>query len=345
MNRLQTPADQQGMALLTVLLIFAIVSVLAVAMIDRQSSDIQRSGTMLALQQARAYVLGAESAVRTGLYLDWDNNHDVDFDGEEWAQERSFPLEPGTAYILIQDAQGRFNLNWMSKTSANREVQRLRFRNLLDELGLDVGLGDLVYRWMDEESQDDDRYLAMDPPYRAAYRQCSHTSELMLIEGFDLASYKKIEGYVSCLPITAQLNVNTASAVVLAALDSNLSLDTAQAIISARGDEGFSEVSDFWSLSEIKEYTRKAPARSGDNDKDENQAATSRWDETDFSVKSEFFESFIRIDLGDRMATAEVLIKRNSGDGSMQTYYRDFSRREARQQAELSSAPQIPEAR
>lgn len=327
---------QQGLALLMVLLIFAVVSVLAVAMIDRQSGDIQRSTTMMALQQARAYVIGAESAVKTGLYLDWQNNKDVDHAQEEWAQERTFPLSPGTARIRIQDAQGRFNLNGLSKSASNRSVQKGRFTNLLNILGLDVVYADELYRWMDETSQEDDRYRSAEPPYRAAYRGCAHTSELMLLEGLNEADYKRLEPYVTCLPITAQLNVNTASAVVLAALDDKLSLADGEAIVSARGDKGFATVDDFWALSQVEPFT-KDNGGSGSNDEDKKTTQTVSWDKADFSVKSEYFEAFIRIDLGDRIATGEVLIRRDNGTGKMTTLYRDFSRREGRREADVSS--------
>lgn len=330
---------QQGLALITVLLIFAIVSVLAVAMMDRQSSDIQRSGTMLALQQARAYVIGAESAVRTGLYLDWDNNKDVDHALEEWNQARSFPLSPGTAYIEIHDAQGRFNLNWLSAGASNRAVQKDRFVNLLNELGLDTGFADELYQWMDEASQEDDRYLSMEPPYRAAYQGCAHTSELLLLEGLDEVAYRRLEPYVACLPISTQLNVNTASAVVLAALDPALTLADGSAIISARGEDGFASVDDFWALSQVEPYTKDAsPAGGSDKDADSGGSNNDRrrWDKADFSVKSGYFETFIRVDLGDRIATGEVLIFRDNSDGSMTTLYRDYSRREARHELDLT---------
>ncbi len=329
------PGRQQGLALIMVLLIFAIVSVLAVSMMDRQSNDIQRSATMLALQQARAYVLGAESAVKTGLYLDWDNNPDVDHALEEWATDRSFPLSPGMAFIRIRDAQGRFNLNGLSATASNRAVQKERFKNLLNILGLDVTLADLLYKWMDEESQEDDRYLSLELPYRAAYQGCVHTSELLLLEGLDEAAYRRLEPYVACLPIAAQLNVNTASAVVLAALDADMTLDIAQAIISARGDKGFASVDDFWALSDIEPFVKD---KGGDEKNDDGESTGGRWDKTDFSVKSQYFESFIRVDLGDRVATAEVLIERDNGNGSMTTLYRDYGRREARPEAELSDS-------
>ena len=55
---------QHGLALITVLMIFAIVSVLGISMVERQAADIQRSGTLLAVQQANAFVIGAEQAVK-----------------------------------------------------------------------------------------------------------------------------------------------------------------------------------------------------------------------------------------------------------------------------------------
>ncbi|MFY9179568.1 MAG: hypothetical protein WAO12_07310, partial [Venatoribacter sp.] len=93
---------QQGLALITVLMIFAIVSVLALAIVERQANDTQRSATMLAMQQAKAYVMGAEDAVKTGLYLAWQQNKDTVHANEEWAQDRSLPLQPGMAYIRIR---------------------------------------------------------------------------------------------------------------------------------------------------------------------------------------------------------------------------------------------------
>ena len=335
---------QQGMALLIVLLIFAIVAVLATAMIDRQSADIQRSATMLATQQARSWVLGAESAVRTGLYLDWDNNHDLDHDKEEWNQERAFPLSPGTARIRIQDAQGRFNLNSLSKGASNRSDQKQRFTNLLNILGLDVAFSDELYRWFDESSQEDDRYQNLETPYRAAYQACSHTSELMLLEGLDEASYKRLEAYVACLPITTQLNVNTAPAAVLSALSSDLSLSDAEAIVAARGDKGFASVDDFWALSQVEPFTKSSSSSAktdsdSDSDSDSDTGTSNgKWDKADFCVKSEYFEAFVRVDLGDRIATGELLIYRDNATGSMKTLYRDYSRREGRRSAELTSS-------
>ncbi|MBE0484235.1 MAG: type II secretion system minor pseudopilin GspK [Bacterioplanes sp.] len=321
-------SSQSGLALITVLLIFALVSVMAIAMVQRQSQDIQRSANAFTMQQARAYTYAAEAAIKSGLYLSWSNDKNKDHINDEWAQPRTFPLEPGTARIEIQDAQGRFNLNSLHPSSANRTVQAQRFTNLLNLLGLDVDYAAMWSRWLDENSQEDNRYQAgREQPYRAAYQACQHVSEVLLLDGMDRESYQRLEPYISCLPFSSPLNVNTATAAVLAALDVNLTLADGQSIVDARGDKGFSTLDDFWSLSVIEPYTRP---RDPNESNEEAAKRPDPWEKTDFSIRSDYFEAFARIDLNDRVATLSALIHRRADDGTMTTVYRDFGRREAR---------------
>jgi general secretion pathway protein K len=317
--------SQQGLALISVLLIFAIVAVLATAMIDRQSLDIQRSGNLQALQQARAYSTGIEYAVRSGLRLDYDDNPDVDHPLEEWAKPHTYPLEPGTVEIQIIDAQSRFNINGLHKSSTNKAAQIQRFKNLLDELGLDPTIADRTHKFMDEDSMVDNDYLAAEVPYRASYNLFKHPSELLLVEGVDAQSYRKLIPYITALPIKATLNVNTASNKVMAALTTSWSLSEADAVIGNRGDKGFTTIDEFWSLTEVQPFT----GASGDTDsKDQNPKEV--WDKADFSVNSQYFEVFAKVTLADRIATIEMLIYRDAQSGEMRTYYRDYSRTEAR---------------
>ncbi len=314
---------QNGLALISVLLIFAIVAVLAGSMIERQGLDIQRSANLQALQQARAYSNGIEYAVRVGLQLDYENTEDVDHLLEEWAQERTFPLSPGMAYIKIFDAQARFNLNSLHPSASNSAEQLKRFKYLLAELGLDESIASNTASFMNEESQSDDDYLSAEVPYRASYSLFKHPSELLLVNLVDVDSYRLLMPYISTLPITAQLNVNTASNIVLSSLSNDFSIDEANAVISERGEDGFSAVSDFWSLSEISAFTTNSSDEDDETSKD-------LWDKADFSVNSEYFEVFAKVELADRIATVEMLIYRNAETGEMRTYYRDFSRTEAR---------------
>jgi len=318
---------QSGLALISVLLIFAIVAVLAGAMIERQSLDIQRSGNLQALQQARAYSSGIEYAVRSGLRLDFDNNPDVDHPEEEWAKPHTYPLQPGSAEIQIIDAQARFNLNGLHKTATDRSAQIQRFKNLLAELGLDQTIADRTQKFMNEDSQVDNDYLSAEVPYRASYNLFKHPSELLLVQDVDAESYRKLVPYITALPVSATLNVNTASNKVLAALSTSWSLSEADAVIGNRGDDGFAKVDDFWGLSEVQPFTGSSGSSSGSNS---GSSTKEVWDKADFSVNSQYFEVFAKVTLADRIATIEMLIYRDAQTGDMRTYYRDYSRTESR---------------
>ena len=326
--------QQKGLALISVLLIFAIVAVLATAMIDRQSLDIQRSGNLQALQQARAYSTGIEYAVRSGLKLDYDNNAEVDHPLEEWAKAHTYPLQPGTAEIQIIDAQSRFNLNSLHKTATNRAAQIQRFKNLLDELGIDQTIADRTQKFMDEDSMVDDNYLGAEVPYRASYNLFKHPSELLLVQDVDAASYRKLIPYITALPVSATLNVNTASNKVMAALTTSWTLSEADAVIGNRGEDGFSKVDDFWGLAEVKPFTDSSNSGStsggSSSNGSGNQNTKEVWDKADFSVNSQYFEVFAKVTLAERIATIEMLIYRDDQSGEMRTYYRDYSRTESR---------------
>ncbi len=315
--------QQKGLALISVLLIFAIVAVLAGAMIERQSLDIQRSGNLQALQQARAYSTGIEYAVRSGLQLDFENDKEVDHLLEEWAKQHTYPLSPGTAQIQIFDAQARFNLNSLHPTASDKTAQLQRFKNLLAELGLDEAIAINTAKFIDKDSQVDDDYLSAEVPYRASYQIFKHPSELLLVELVDAKSYRMLTPYITALPVSVTLNVNTASNIVLSSLSSTWSISEADKVVAARGDEGFKKVDDFWGLAEVEPLTKKDPDADEKNPKEV-------WDKADFSVNSEYFEVFAKVDLADRIATVEMLLYRNAETGKMRTYYRDYSRTEAR---------------
>lgn len=316
---------QKGLALMTVLLVFAIVSVLAIQMINRQSSDVERTGNMLALQQARAYAFGVEAAARSGLFLDWKSNKNVDHLQEKWNKPVVLPLEPGTASIRIYDPQGRFNLNSLAPTASHYRLQKKRFEKLLNLLGLKVEYANLWARWLNKASQEDDRYLSLQPPYKAAYQTCQHSSELMLIEGLGDKEFRLLEPYVTCLPKDTALNVNTASDYVLASLSPAYSLGDGKSMIASRGKKGFANVDEFWQLNVVQQEVKKGASTTGAQS---GQAFLNKWEKSDFSVYTQYFEVFAKIQFADRIATAESLIKRQHNDGKMYTLRRDYSRRE-----------------
>ncbi|MCK4586683.1 MAG: general secretion pathway protein GspK, partial [Gammaproteobacteria bacterium] len=88
----RTSHKQDGVALITAILIAALVSVIAVAMATRQTLDIRRTGNMLEADQAYMYALGMEELAAQVLVNDQQDTGDVDSLAENWA----IPLPPTT---------------------------------------------------------------------------------------------------------------------------------------------------------------------------------------------------------------------------------------------------------
>jgi general secretion pathway protein K len=115
------------------------------------------------------------------------------------------------------------------KTINKKQFQVLQ--RLLELLELDPALADAIADWIDADKEkrsngaEDSDYEGLDPPYVAANQPLTSVTELRLIKGIDAATYNKLVPYVCVLPPGTALNVNTASPVVLAALNENLNIE------------------------------------------------------------------------------------------------------------------------
>ena len=75
--------------------------------------------------------------------------------------------------------------------------------------------------------------------------------ELKLVRGFEENKYKLIAPYLSTAPVQeSPVNINTASAFLLASIDEKLDVNAVQQLLDQRQAnlEYFSNVSDLWSL-------------------------------------------------------------------------------------------------
>jgi type II secretory pathway component PulK len=90
------PARQKGVALITALFIFSLVTIAAVAMAERQTLDIRRTENLIHYDQAYMYALGAEKWA--GQLLLRDEDMKVDSLNDPWmAQDLvAIPVEGGS---------------------------------------------------------------------------------------------------------------------------------------------------------------------------------------------------------------------------------------------------------
>ena len=244
---------QQGVALVTALLVVSMAIVAAVAMATRLQVDMRRTGNLLHGEQAYAYALAAESWAQVILIRDSKDNA-YDYLEEDWATALPpIAVEGGFVSGNIIDLQGRFNVNNLVDKAGKPIAEQLDyFKRLLDVLKLDNTLGPALLDWIDADinatfpdGAEDDTYLLAEPPYRAANRPLVSISELRLVKGFTPEVIAVLGPHVVALPELTVINVNTATAEVLEALHAGLDSSGVGQLIADRGADGYDDIQTF----------------------------------------------------------------------------------------------------
>jgi general secretion pathway protein K len=247
---------QRGIALITALVVVAIATGMAAAIIWRTGLDTRRTATLVQGDQAMEYALGAEAWAEQILARDGRKNPGVTALNQTWAQQLPpLPVDGGQILGKIEDLQGRFNIN--NVTTPNGLNQ---FRNLLVALGQDPALATAVAQWMTAAAAGaggdatDDYYSRLQPAYLTGQMNMQSISELLLVKGFTPAVYAQVSPYLCALPLqpgggpagvsaSTTVNLNTASGPVMQALSPDMTADVVSQIIGERGSRTFSQSS------------------------------------------------------------------------------------------------------
>ena len=256
---MNTPSRQRGVALITAILITALVSSVALNLAWDNALDMRRTMTLLYRDQAVQVAVGAESWVQSILRDDLAET-DTDHLGEIWASELpGLPVQSdvvqGELFGDIQDLQGRFNVN--NLVDQNGEIDELaleQFRRLLIALELDPRFAGIAADWIDAnleagfpDGAEDAIYTGFIPAYRTPNLPITHATELAALEGMDKESFDILAPHIVALPGRTGINVNTATAPVLQSLGENLSASDVESLISEREDGGFADMQNTFS--------------------------------------------------------------------------------------------------
>lgn len=229
---------QSGVALITVLLITAILVGLTTQILSGHHLVTSQHRNSFEQDQALQYALGAEELARQALYDDFVNSGPgVDHLEELWAQPAlPFDLDGvGVLQAYVVDLHRCFNLNSLGGSGSASNHQRLK--RLLSLLKLSPDIADLVKDWVDPDQQttgfgaEDSVYQLRQPPYLAANQLMMDSSELNMLAEADYRQMQILAEHTCLRPDTSlSVNVNTASAITLSALDPAIALDDALAI-------------------------------------------------------------------------------------------------------------------
>jgi general secretion pathway protein K len=276
---------QGGVALVIALLVFALCTVLIVAMEKEFSLFYQRGANIFLGEQAHAYLRGAEDLASIALLSDYDSDQQRDADkprddlSEIWAQQAApYPLEEG-GWLQgdLEDLQGRFNLNSLLRAAREgsdsdgekapqhtpAQQQFIRLLQALDGVAVSrqdaIRITEAVSDWLDTDNNpsmqgaEEDYYFAQDPPYRAANQPMVSVSELRAVAYMTAEIFQALLPLVTVWPTQAEpLNIHTAPVAVLRSINADGELQPlaeadAQTLWEYREDTGFIDIDDFFS--------------------------------------------------------------------------------------------------
>lgn len=312
---------EQGVALITVMLVIALATMLAVSMMRSQHLSLRYADGLFSQNQAMLYTQGSEAFVQDLLIRDFDNdkreNKQVDHPGESWARPfPPFPVEGGMVNARLSDMQGRFNLNLLWHENAVNASAQTYLKQLMKNLDVPENLDSALIDWMDADNEptgadgaEDDYYSRLPVPYRAANQSLADVSELLLIKGFTPAILERLRPYVCVLPSNALLNVNTAPPQVVRALTDSMTLVGAEELAQNRPADGYPSVDAY--LDEPAFNGLEASAREGIK--------------SFLAVRTGHFELSVDAVIGGRHSVLHAVLARGDS-GTLRVVTRDYGR-------------------
>ena len=265
---MRAASHERGAALLTVLMLVAVIGVIAAASLERLKLQTHLSGNMAAIDQARHYAYAGERIAAARISDLSSADRLITLSGEWLDQAKAFPIDNGAATVKVSDGGNCFNLN--SLVTQSNEGQRLirpvavrQFEALMTILGVQPrtagGIAQAAADWIDSDTSpqtggaEDETYARAPIPYRTANALMTDVPELRAVAGVDPAIYDRIRPWVCALPVAelSPLNINTLrhdqAPLVVMLLPDKLSLAFAQRMIDERPPTGYSAVENFWS--------------------------------------------------------------------------------------------------
>lgn len=297
-ERFVPPPGERGAALLTVLLLVAVMAIVTAGALERLTLATRLAGNAAALDQARAYSYAAETLASTRIADLVAAQGDRTTLKGDWNGARfTLPIPGGLGTARVGDGGNCFNLNSVVTTRVDgRLVVRpggvTQFRALMTVLGIDpqaaAGIAAATVDWIDSDDTaqrggaESDSYQQAVPAYRTANQLMADPSELRVVHAVTAESYAKLKPWVCTLPVAqlSPINVNTLlptqAPLFAMMIPGRLSVGQARELLAQRPANGYESSAQFWA----------APALAGMTPMGEVGAQTvtkTRW----FTVESE----------------------------------------------------------
>ncbi|WP_165525529.1 type II secretion system minor pseudopilin GspK [Psychrobacter pygoscelis] len=263
---------QQGVALLTILLLVVSITVVAGAMLASQKIAIRQSGLLFEQNQLLQDIAAAQqlavALIRADNKLnDTDSLHDV------WAQPiPPYPMGTHVLTIEINDEASRFNINNLYHDGQVDAAALATFKRLLAQVGIEESVAVAVLDWQDpdtmvfEDSAEEAAIYGADTLHNGLAASATtlpnqpfySVDQLSEINGVSTEALALLRPYVTAVPYYLPVNVNTALPEVLAAMMDNASPEQMQAIVSARESTAIDSLDSLWQIAPFASLPEEA---------------------------------------------------------------------------------------
>lgn len=263
-----SPQDprERGAALLSVLLLVAVMAVIAAVMLDRLNLAVRLAGNGQAMTQARLYATSAETLAmaRIKALVDASQERTVDRIGL-LGQDFPLPMPRGQIMARVDDAGNCFNLNSLVEADAQATL-RLRVVGLNQMRALMKGLAipdaeaavisDSIADWIDSDNApapngaEDDTYQGRPVPYRSAGRLIGDVSEIRAVRGMTAQFYERLRPWLCALPGAdlSPININTLrpdqALLLTMTAPAAIPVERARGVLAARPPLGWASADD-----------------------------------------------------------------------------------------------------
>ncbi|WP_417525319.1 type II secretion system minor pseudopilin GspK [Marinovum sp.] len=300
------PTADRGVVLLNALLLVVAMAAAANGVLALAVGDTTRLAAIHRGDQAALYLDAGTPLVSHVLKSDWDNGAEIDHEGELWATEGySVPIDRGILAGRISDLQGRFNVNWLAAEDNGAAQQA--FARLVQLLGLDVALGRAVSDYLRSGGPSNPTpYANRALPVRTPGGALVTVAQLRVVPGMSDAAFATLSPHLAALPVDSGLNVNTASAPVLAAVLPGAALRDVEKLLLDRQATPFDSPSAF-------------ARRAGSALRREVTVGPSP---RDFRVVSEYFAARLDLALDERRQSRMIWLHRSLTSGKVTELYR-----------------------
>ena len=296
MRRFDLHAKQQGIAVVSAMLIAALVASIASYLLFKHQMLINQIENHFAASQSR-WISHAGMEWSRAILAEDAKLGPTDSLSDPWARKLPpIPFESATISGFILDEQAFFNLNNLSLAKPGKDSESQALKHFMTEATGNPGTVDALVDWIDKDDDvtlpngaEDNAYIAQASSYKTANQLLTELGNLSRVMGFTNEMIIKTGQHCVVLPEVTPININTASAEVLRLAFPELSELEVESVISLRNSQPF-------------ESTAEVMKVLGDK---------SKIAEGQISVGSHYFLVNTQVHYGKTVVNASALLKRD----------------------------------